>query len=144
MEMRRQIFLSKVLQRVSSPGGPGIAWSKSTMPTLVKVDCLRELVAAAGADPGILLVDFSAPGRLRGHDSHRGGGSSVGGGVGGDLQEARCSFDGGGIDTREGIGELTDTAYLGSGKACAGGAAVDGGGGVPGDHLRPALGVGLT
>ena len=56
VELRLQTFRSKVLRRVSSPGQA--EWSRSIMPTLVRVECLRDLVAAAGADPGILLADF--------------------------------------------------------------------------------------
>lgn len=91
VEMRRQTFRSKVLRRVSSPGG--IAWSKSVMPTLVKVDCLRELVVEAGADPGILLADFSAATSLEISDGNWQGVMKVIGGEGaGSVAESAAAF----------------------------------------------------
>ena len=68
IEMRRHVFRSKVLRRVSSTGG--IAWSRSGMPTLEKVEMLGDLVRGAGADPTVLLKDFSGETMLEASDGN--------------------------------------------------------------------------
>ena len=113
VEMLQQTFLSKVLQRVSPPGE--VAWSRSTIPILVRVECPLELVAAGGGpwDPaGGLLGGDSAGAQRRelagGHDGNREGGGQLCGGVrvDGGLEEARGALDGGGVDSGEGLGTM--------------------------------------
>jgi len=57
IEMRRQVYRSKVTRRVAHP--ELLSWSKAVMPTLTDVAPLLELVESAGVDPRVLLTDFS-------------------------------------------------------------------------------------
>ena len=57
IEMRRQVYRSKVTRRVAHP--ELLSWSKAVMPTLTDVAPLLELVESAGVDPHVLLTDFS-------------------------------------------------------------------------------------
>ena len=124
------------------------------MPTLVRVECLRDLVVAAGADPGILLADFSGATALEQSDGNwqevmldiggEGAGSVAESAAAFRTQEARGTLDGGGVYARDSMGQLENRADLGGCEEGTGAAAAHIGGGVSGNHLRPALGPNLA
>ena len=57
VEMRKQVYRSKVLRRVARPDL--LRWSRAAMPTLTDVSLLWAVVKDAGADPVVLLTKIS-------------------------------------------------------------------------------------
>jgi len=57
VEMRKQVYRSKVLRRVARPDL--LSWSRAVMPTLTDVSVLWAVVIDAGADPAVLLTKIS-------------------------------------------------------------------------------------
>ena len=70
VQLRKQAMRSAVMIRVGTEAAQRLRWARSKLPTLLDVEPLRAAVGRAGADPDVLLRDFSVTTALEGSDGN--------------------------------------------------------------------------